>query len=118
LIGRIPTSQCFYSHYWVEHTNGHHKNVGTNLDPVSHEIGSNVYGGIVRAIIGTHILTWRKENERIKKQYQDNELSFFTILTKNSMVYYAIFHTFVLFIEYHLFGMGGVKFQLYHVILG
>jgi len=56
------------------------------MDPVCHKIGSSLYGGIIRAIIGTHISTWRRENERIQKDQPDKELSLLTILTKNRMI--------------------------------
>ena len=75
LVGDIPYSQAFYSHFWDEHTTGHHKYIATDADPVCHKKGSNLYTGLVTAVIGTHTSTWKRENDRIQKRYPDKELS-------------------------------------------
>ena len=43
VMGSVPYSQFFYTHFWVEHTRGHHKYIGTPEDPVFHDVGVNVY---------------------------------------------------------------------------
>ena len=67
LVGNIPYTQFFYSHFWQEHTSGHHKHVATEKDPVSHDIGVSSYLAIFKAFVGTHVSSWDRENERIRK---------------------------------------------------
>lgn len=66
-IGNLPYTQVFYSHFWDEHTRGHHKNIATPLDPVCHDNGIDCYTGMIKAVVGTHTCTWNREQERIAK---------------------------------------------------
>ena len=65
--GSIPYSQFLYSHFWDEHTKGHHKYIATQEDPVSHEIGTSSYTAIMRATVYTHTKTWEREVNRLAK---------------------------------------------------
>ena len=67
VLGNIPYTQIFYSHFWEEHTQGHHKYVATPEDPVWHDIGTSVYFAVPKAAIGTHITTWKRNTDRLKK---------------------------------------------------
>ena len=110
--------QFCYSHFWDEHTKGHHKYIATPDDPVCHEMGTNFYLAIPKAVIGTHTSTWTREVERIKRELKVKEVSLFTNLTQNRMVYYFIFHCAMLTTIHHNFGMGGLKFQMMYTMQG
>ena len=79
--------QCCYSHFWDEHTKGHHKHIATADDPVCHDLGSVLYTAVLKAAIGTQVVSWNREVERLEKKY-GGEVSLFTNLTQNRMVYY------------------------------
>ena len=71
-VGSIPFAQCFYSHFGEEHVKNHHKNVGiSDLDPVCHPVGRSFYEAYVRSVVGTHVSTWKRENNRIKAKNKD-----------------------------------------------
>ena len=54
-----------YTHFWDEHVQGHHKFLATDKDPVCHKVGANIYTGTLKAIWGTHVTNWVRENERL-----------------------------------------------------
>jgi hypothetical protein len=110
LVGNIPYTQAFYSHFWDEHTRGHHKDIATPLDPVCHDTGVDCYTGMFKAVVGTHTKTWARENQRLQAHYGTKDISSFTILTENRMVHYFVLHCCMVWAIYEAFGMGGVKF--------
>jgi len=67
LGGNIPYMQFCYSHFWDEHTKGHHKYIATPEDPVCHDLGVSCYFGIASAAIGTHTSSWTREVQRLTK---------------------------------------------------
>jgi len=118
LGGNIPYMQFLYTHFWEEHTKGHHKYIATPEDPVCHDIGVNAYRGIYNAATGTHIKSWGREVLRLKKENDVKEVSLIMHLTQNRMVGYQVFHIAMLTTIHHFFGMGGLKFQLCYTFQG
>lgn len=110
LGGNIPYTQFLYSHFWEEHTKGHHKYIATPEDPVCHDLGTTCYYGIPKAAIGTHVSTWKRNTERLKKLNGGNDVGIFTQLTQNRMVYYFLVHLGICYTVHHFFGYGGLKF--------
>jgi alkane 1-monooxygenase len=41
-----------YSHFYNEHTKGHHKNVATPEDPATARINESIYEFIFRSVVG------------------------------------------------------------------
>lgn len=60
-FGNWPYIKSMYTHFWDEHVNGHHKHIATEFDPVSHPIGSNLYIAVPKAIIMTHVTSYKRE---------------------------------------------------------
>lgn len=112
-IGNFAYTQFFYSHFWDEHTRGHHKNIATPLDPVCHDTGVDCYSAMVKAVIGTHVTTWQREQERLS-DIKNPALK----LVKNRMVHYFALHCSMLAAIYHFFGTGGLKFQAAYTFTG
>ena len=54
IVGSIPYTMAFYSHFWDEHVKNHHKAIATPEDPVSHPKGMNLYYAIASAFVRTH----------------------------------------------------------------
>jgi alkane 1-monooxygenase len=100
-----------YTHFWDEHTMGHHRHLATPLDPVCHETGANLYTGVVKAIIGTHVKGWEREAERLEK-LKNGKINWFENLVGNRMHYYFAFNLTLCYSIYNLFGYSGLKWQL------
>jgi alkane 1-monooxygenase len=47
-MGVLSLIYSSYGHFWIEHLWGHHKNVGTKLDPASSELGESIYPYMVK----------------------------------------------------------------------
>lgn len=69
IIGMLSYTKFFYSHFVVEHTEGHHKNVGTPNDPATARKNESLYAFLVREVIGTHRHTWQREKKRIQRTH-------------------------------------------------
>lgn len=58
---------ALYMHFFIEHNRGHHKNVGTDLDPASARAGEGIYSFWLRSIGGSYRNAWRLEQERMRR---------------------------------------------------
>ena len=58
---------ALYTHFFIEHNRGHHKNVGTELDPASARAGENIYRFWWRSITGSYYNAWKLERERLQR---------------------------------------------------
>lgn len=56
-----------YMHFFIEHNRGHHKNVGTNLDPASAHAGESIYAFWWRSTRGSYRNAWILELERLQR---------------------------------------------------
>lgn len=101
-----------YTHFWDEHTMGHHRHLATPLDPVSHDVGTSLYKAVPSAIIGTHVKAWEREVERLEKLSPDGKISTFENITGNRMHYYFAFNVSLCFTIYSLLGLTALKWQL------
>ncbi|MDX1940800.1 MAG: fatty acid desaturase, partial [Saprospiraceae bacterium] len=54
-LGKILLLPALYMHFFIEHNRGHHKNVGTPLDPASARLGENVYAFWLRSVTGSYL---------------------------------------------------------------
>jgi len=76
---------ALYMHFFIEHNRGHHKNVGTDLDPASARRGQTVYGFWIQSVIGGYRNAWVLEKERLIKEGRpihslNNAMIRFTVL--------------------------------------
>ena len=58
ILGCYTYSKILYSHFLLEHSTGHHRNVATPEDPATARVGENFYSFAVRSAIGGHVNTW------------------------------------------------------------
>jgi alkane 1-monooxygenase len=56
-----------YSHFYIEHNRGHHKNVSTDEDPASSRYGETLYAFFIRSVRDGWFSAWHLESERLKK---------------------------------------------------
>lgn len=98
-IGWALLLKCFYMHFVVEHTKGHHKHVATPEDPASAKLNDNIYFFIPKSIVGGYKSSWEIEKARLKRY----KLSWYDNNLLQSLVLYPIF----LGIIYYGFGLKG-----------
>lgn len=68
-----------YTHFCIEHVQGHHKNVGTPKDPATSRLGESLYAYLPRTLVGGLRSAWAIEAARSG------------IGLKNRMLHYGIF---------------------------
>ena len=56
-----------YTHFFIEHNRGHHKNVSTDEDPASSRRGEPSYAFFIRSVKDGWFSAWHLESERLKK---------------------------------------------------
>ena len=54
-----------YLHFFIEHNQGHHKNVATPEDPASARLGENVYLFFWRSVTQSYLSAWSIEKKRL-----------------------------------------------------
>ena len=74
-----------YTHFFIEHNRGHHKNVSTPEDPASARKGEWLYTFFVRSVVFGWISAWKIENKRVRKTGKpvvsfENEMVRFSLL--------------------------------------
>jgi alkane 1-monooxygenase len=57
-----------YPHFCIEHTSGHHRNVGTVLDPATARHGEGFYAFFLRVVSWSLINSWFVEAERLHRR--------------------------------------------------
>ncbi|CAM9260115.1 unnamed protein product [Choristocarpus tenellus] len=65
--GRLVCVAMGYGHFYVEHTRGHHKMVGTDNDPATARFGESFYSFLPRCIVGSFCNAWRLEVDRCRE---------------------------------------------------
>ncbi len=111
-LSEILMSLFSYPHFCIEHIEGHHKNVGTVLDPVSAHKNRSFYFHYPRAIAGSFFDAWDIENRRLS----DRKLSFFNIGNRMLRYGFVLFSMYVL--TYIVFGISGVIFLALQSVVG
>lgn len=79
-----------YLHFFIEHNQGHHRNVGTEEDPASAKKGENVYAFWFRSVFGSYRSAWEIEAKRLRRK----KLSFWSV--KNQMLVFTVLQLVVL----------------------
>ncbi len=84
LISQLLLLPALYVHFFVEHNRGHHKHVGTDLDPASAKKGEGLYFFWIKSTFGGYFSAWKIEADRLKKIKKhvfsfDNTMLLFTL---------------------------------------
>ena len=67
-LGEILLATTSYAHFAIEHVYGHHRHVGTPLDPATARCGESVYRFVVRSVFGGVRSAWRFEVVRLSRR--------------------------------------------------
>ena len=70
-LGMFTFSKILYSHFLLEHSNGHHRHVATVEDPATAIQGESFYYFAIRSAIGGHVNTYKREVKRIITEFED-----------------------------------------------
>jgi len=65
ILGYISAGKQFYSHAIISHVYGHHKEVGTPLDPATARFGESLYKFLPRSIVDGYFQAWEVEKKRL-----------------------------------------------------
>jgi len=74
-LSKLMLTTSLYNHFFVEHNRGHHRNVGTEVDPATARKGESLYVFWFRAVIMGWISAW----SIVAKERQRNKLSVFSV---------------------------------------
>lgn len=112
IFSKILLLPALYMHFFIEHNRGHHKNVGTNEDPVSAKKGEIIYFFWIKAIIGEYISAWQLETQRLNKI----NVSIFSL--QNEMIQFQMIQTVYLAVIFILFGIKCMLIAIAAAIIG
>ena len=102
-LGMFTYTKVFYSHFLLEHCNGHHRHIATPDDPATAEHGESLYSFMWRSIKGSHVNTYIREVERINAEFEDckgdskgKKLSWINVAIQNRMTWWIACHALIL----------------------
>lgn len=96
-LAKVLLTTTLYTHFFLEHNFGHHKNVGTPEDPSTARRGEWVYTFWLRSIVFSYLSAWRIGIQRSKAN-----------LLKNEMVHYTLIQLVLITIIFENFGSIGL----------
>jgi alkane 1-monooxygenase len=117
-LGMWTYSKMFYSHFMLEHSSGHHRNIATPEDPATALLGENFYAFFVRSVAGGHRDTWERETIRLRMKHDVQEVPMLTQLTENRMCWFAALHIAMNVFILNIFGMRAFYFNLGYAFVG
>ena len=65
VFGTLMYSKMLYSHFFIEHTKGHHKHVATPNDPATSKLNESLPEFLIKTIPGSFKSVWEIETERL-----------------------------------------------------
>ena len=117
VTGVLPFTKILYSHFFLEHSNGHHRHVATEHDPATAKQGETFYSFFPRSALGGLWNTHKREMERLEAEFAETndqvdavEVPLLVILCENRVVWFFVLHAcFLLGIQW-TFGPWAVMF--------
>lgn len=88
-----------YTHFFIEHNRGHHRNVATPDDPASARKGENLYVFWWRAVTVGYLSAWKLERERLSR----SNLPFWSL--HNEMIRFQLAHLLLIAAIVPVFGL-------------
>lgn len=67
-IAKALLLTSLYTHFFIEHNKGHHKNVSTPVDPASAPKGMSLYRFWIRSVKGTWLDAWKIAHADLRKK--------------------------------------------------
>jgi alkane 1-monooxygenase len=101
-LGELLLLTSLENHFLPYHNYCHHKHVGTPKDPATARKGEPVYLFWLRSQIGSYVLAWQVESDRLRQKNQ-SPFSF-----HNRMVGYTLAQLILLSTVFYFFGWQGL----------
>lgn len=101
-----------YLHFFIEHNQGHHKNVSTDEDAASAKKGQNVFFFHFQSIIGGYFSAWNIENESLRRK------NIATYSLKNRMICYHIAQLILIGLIVFFYGWAAMLYYILAVNIG
>jgi alkane 1-monooxygenase len=79
-LAKVLLTTTLYTHFYLEHNFGHHKNVGTPEDASTARKGEWVYLFWIRSIAMSYLSAWRIGMKRSKGNVLKNEMVYYTLI--------------------------------------
>lgn len=79
-LAKVLLTTTLYTHFYLEHNFGHHKNVGTPEDASTARKGEWVYLFWIRSIVMSYLSAWRIGVKRSKGNVLKNEMVYYTLI--------------------------------------
>ena len=79
-LAKILLTTTLYTHFYLEHNFGHHKNVATTEDSSTARKGEWVYLFWIRSIVMSYANAWRIAVKRSNKNILKNEMVYYTLI--------------------------------------
>ncbi len=67
-LAEVLMAMVSYTHFCIEHVQGHHRNVGTRRDPATARLGESFYVFYFRSVFGGLRSAWRLEARRLRRR--------------------------------------------------
>lgn len=114
MLGMFTYTKILYSHFLLEHSNGHHRNVATPDDSASARKNENFYSFALRSAYGGHRNTFMREIARIKSEHNEfedgKEPSLFAYIVENRINWFFVLHLLIVSVIYFVLGWRAVLF--------
>lgn len=68
LMAKALLLTSLYTHFFIEHNKGHHKNVATHEDPSSARFNESVFAFYPRTLLFTYLSAWKIANNDVQKK--------------------------------------------------
>ncbi len=101
-----------YTHFYIEHNRGHHKNVATPDDPASSRKGETLYAFWFRSMVGGYINAWKLEHERLQRSAQR------VFSLHNEMLRFQIMHLALITVVFFAFGGWSALWFILAALMG
>jgi alkane 1-monooxygenase len=111
-LAKILLLTSMYSHFFIEHNKGHHKNVATPKDPSSARYNEWVYAFYIRTISLTYAHAWKISADEVKKKGK----SFFSL--NNEMLVLQLLQLTLIVIIGVCFSWVGILYFLAAAFIG
>jgi len=112
MLAEIQMSLLSYTHFCVEHVQGHHARVGTPEDPATARIGESLYAFYLRAILGSFASAWKMEADRLRRQNRS------VASPRNRVVRGWLLVALIYVGVAYFFGVAGILFFLGQSVIG
>lgn len=105
-FGMLTLSKNLYMHFFIEHVQGHHKNVATPTDPATSKFNQTLYEFFPQTIVGSLKSAWHCEKRRL---LEIKKLKSVWVL-QNRMLYFGLNNMILPLIVYKVWGFVGLVF--------